>query len=511
MPCVSVRLKLIDTDENVSEPVVGSLAPGVRTIRRDAEPARRKAAALLVIATAQLMVILDGSIMNIALPAAQQDLGLSDSGRSWVITGYTLAFGGLLLLGGRVADHWGRRRTFVIGSAGFAAVSAVGGLASSGGVLVASRVLQGGFAALLMPSALALIAVTFTGPKERALALSVFSAVAGGGLALGLIMGGVLTQYLNWRWCLLVNIPIGTAAALASYVTMAESRSGRRGGYDLPGALLSTAGVSALVLGLTNGAEAGGDWGSWPVGGAIACGAVLLAAFVAWEVRAPYPLLPLTLLTDRDRIAALTGVLLTSAALFAVMLILTFNLQVLRGYSPVRAGLAFLPLSVGIVAASALAARMQPPLGAKRIMLLGGVLGTAGLTWLAFIGQNSTWAGRILPTEILLSLAMALVFVPASGLVLHKAGDHSGSAGGLLNAAQQLGGALGIAVTTVVAATVCDTGSSQRGTTVETVLRGDRAGLVTTAVLFLLAVGVIAALARPRPATPSAPDTGTGG
>ncbi|WP_051858028.1 MFS transporter [Streptomyces cellulosae] len=462
-----------------------------------------------MIATAQLMVILDGSIMNIARPAVQGDLGLSDSGRSWVITGCTLAFGGLPLLGGRVADQWGRRRTFVIGSAGCAAVSAVGGRASSGGILVASRVLQGGFAAPLMPSAPALIAVTVTGPKERALALSVFSAVAGGGLALGLIMGGLLTQYLSWRWCLLVNIPPGTAAALAPYATLAESRSGRRGGHDLPGALLSTAGVSALVLGLTNGAEAGGDLGSRRVGGAIACGAVLLAAFVAWEVRASYPLLPQTLLTNRDRIAAFTGAMLTSAALFAVMLLLTFNLQELRGHSPVRAGLAFLPLNVGIGAASVLAARMRRALGAKRVMLLGGALGTAGLTWLGFIGENSTWAGRILPAEILVSLAMALVFVSASGLVLHRAGDRSGSASGLLGAAQQIGGAFAIAVTAVIAPAVCDSGSSQRSIDAETVLQGDRAGSATTAVLFPLACGVIAAFARPRPATPSASDTGT--
>lgn len=332
--------------------------PGVR------DPDPRRWAALTVISLATLMVVLDASVVNIALPHAQRELGIADADRQWMVTAYTLAFGGLLLLGGRIADFAGRKRVFLIGLAGFAAVSALGGLAPNGPTLFAARALQGVFAALLAPAALSLISVTFTDPRERAKAFGVYGALQGGGGAAGLILGGVLTQYADWRWCLFINTPIALVTALAAVPAVRASRAEGGRHYDIPGAVLVTGGLVALVYGCTQAAEGAGRH----IGTVVALPAaavVLLAAFAAVERRAAHPLLPPRVVRHRDRAGSLLASLLTGAGMFGMLLFLTYYLQVDLGYTPLRAGLAFLPFSGGIVAASVLGAGLVTRLGPK--------------------------------------------------------------------------------------------------------------------------------------------------
>ncbi len=302
-----------------------------------------------VIAIAQLMVVLDASIVTIALPRAQEDLGISDADRQWVITAYTLAFGGLLLLGGRIADFVGRKRIFLIGLLGFAAASALGGAAQNEAMLFGARALQGAFAALLAPAALSLITVTFTAPRERAKAFGVYGAISGGGAAIGLILGGVLTEYASWRWCLFVNVPIAIAAALAALPTVHESRAEGDRHYDVPGAVLVTGGLVALVYGFTEAAKTGVGWLSAQTLSLLAVAAVLLIGFVMVERRTAHPLLPLPIVTDRNRGGSFLASLLVGAGLFAMFLFLTYYFQINLGYSPLKSGFAFLPFSVGII------------------------------------------------------------------------------------------------------------------------------------------------------------------
>src|SRR3954454_13666164 len=322
-----------------------------------ADPKRWRA--LAVIAVAQLMIVLDASIVNIALPSAQKDLGISTADRQWVVTAYTLAFGGLLLLGGRIADYTGRKRTFIIGLLGFAGASALGGIAPNQELLFAARALQGAFAALLAPAALSIITVTFTEAKERAKAFSVFGALAGGGAAIGLIVGGVLTEYASWRWCLGVNVPVALIVAVAAIPLVHESKAHGDTRYDVPGVLLATTGLFSLVYGFTEAARAKNPddpsstavqgWGDPSTLTWLILAVALLVAFVVWERRARNPMLPLRVVLDRNRGGSFLVLLFVGAAVYPVSLFFTYYFQVILGYTLLEAGFAFLPFSLGII------------------------------------------------------------------------------------------------------------------------------------------------------------------
>jgi EmrB/QacA subfamily drug resistance transporter len=416
-----------------------------------AQPGRRWLA-LACIATAQLMVALDATIVNIALPSAQHALHITDPQRQWVVTAYTLAFGGLVILGGRVADIVGRRRAFLIGLAGFAVASAAGGAAPTFGALVAARAVQGACAALLTPTALSLLAVTFTQARERAKAFAVFGAIAGTGGALGLLLGGALTQYLDWRWCLFVNVPVAVFALLAGrrVLPVAPGASDHR--VDVPGAVLITTGLVLVVFGLSSAASSG--WGAAVTVSTLAAGLAIIGVFVLAESRRAAPLLPLRIVADRNRGGSYLAIGLAVVAMYGLFLLLTYDFQVVLRYSPVRAGLAFLPLSAAVLASSTLISRaLLPRLSPRWLMapgLLVGALGMATLTWLHAGGG---YAAHILPAEILLGLGMGAVFVPAfSTATLGIQPREAGVASAVAGTAQQIGASVGTALLNTIAA-----------------------------------------------------------
>jgi EmrB/QacA subfamily drug resistance transporter len=417
----------------------------------DAAPDPRRFQALAVIAIAQLMIVLDATVVTIALPSAQRALHISVANRQWIMTAYTLAFGGLLLLGGRVADYLGRKRVFVASLIGFAAASALGGLARDSAMLFGARALQGAMAALMAPAALSLITVTFTETKERARAFGVYGAIAGGGAAIGLILGGLLTQYISWRWTLLVNTPIAIAAAVAATRLVRESRAEHRSAYDIRGAVTSTAGLVAVVYGFTR-AESDG-WASTITLSWVAVGVALLVVFTWIEGRSKSPLLPLRVMIDRNRGGAFLASLLAGIAMFATFLFLTYYFQLTLGYSAIRTGFAFLPFSVGIVAGATIASRLLPRLGPRPIMVAGFVLAAAGLVVFTQIGPHSSFLGQLLPAELMVSLGMGSSFVPLSSTALIgvEAAD-AGVASALVNTTQQTGGSLGVALLNTIAA-----------------------------------------------------------
>ena len=437
--------------------------PDATPLAPPTEPDPKRWLALGVIAVAQLMIVLDGSIVNIALPSAQRELGISDADRQWVVTAYTLAFGGLLLLGGRIADFVGRKRVFLLGLGGFALASALGGIASNAGLLFAARGLQGVFAAAMAPAALSLITVTFTLPKERARAFGVFGAVSGGGAAIGLIVGGTLTEYASWRWCLGVNVPIAIATAFAASAVVKESKAPGDTRYDIPGAVLVTLGLLSLVYGFTRAAQqqspGSPDVVGWTAGstlGFLGLALVLLVAFVVWEQRSPNPLLPLRIALDRNRGGAYLVFLLVGAGLFAMFLFLSFYFQITKGYTPLRSGFAFLPFSGGIIVGAGIISQLLPRLGPKPIMVPGLALGVVGMLLLTRIELGSSYVTHVLPAILLLSFGMAAVFIPASSTALVGVGSHdAGVASALLNTSQQVGGSLGTALlNTLYAGTV---------------------------------------------------------
>ena len=413
----------------------------------------RRFRALAVIAVAQLMIVLDATVVTIALPSAQKALHISVANRQWVLTAYTLAFGGLLLLGGRVADYVGRKRVFVVSLLGFAAASALGGLAQDAAMLFAARALQGLMAALMAPAALSLITVTFTEPRERARAFGVYGGISGGGAAVGLILGGLLTQYVSWRWTLLINVPVAVFAAIAGSRLVRESRTERRGSYDIRGALTATAGLVMLVYGFTR-AEADG-WSSAPTLSFVGAGLALLATFALVERTNPHPLLPLRVLLDRNRGGSFLAMLLAGTAMFATFLFLTYYFQQTLGYSAVRAGFAFLPFSAGIITGATLSSRILPRTGPRPIMTAGFALAAGGLVVFTFITPHSPYFGHIFPAELMVSLGMGSSFVPLSSTALTgvDAAD-AGVASALVNTMQQTGGSLGVALLNTVAASV---------------------------------------------------------
>lgn len=373
------------------------------------DPSRWKA--LAFIALAQLMVVLDATIVNIALPHAQTALGITDANKQWVITAYALAFGGLLLFGGRIADLWGRKRTFVVGLIGFALASALGGAAQNQGMLFGSRALQGVFGALLAPAALSLLAVMFTDAKERAKAFGIYGAIAGGGGAVGLILGGFLTQTLNWRWTFFVNIPFAVIAAAGAYFVIREPVGSRnRSSLDIPGVVLSALGLVSLVYGFTR-AESSGWSDPLTIGMFVASG-VLLLSFVLIEARVKSPLLPLRVVMDRNRGGVYLSLGLAIIAMFGLFLFLTYYLQVVRGYSPIRTGFAFLPMIAGMITGSTqIGARLMTRVPARKLMGPGFLAAAVGMLLLTQLEIGSSYPALILPAQLLLGLGMGTAFM----------------------------------------------------------------------------------------------------
>ncbi|GAA2457973.1 MFS transporter [Streptomyces pulveraceus] len=415
------------------------------------DPSRWKA--LAFIALAQLMVVLDATIVNIALPHAQTDLGISDANKQWVITAYALAFGGLLLFGGRIADLWGRKRTFVVGLIGFALASALGGAAQNQGMLFGSRALQGVFGALLAPAALSLLAVMFTDAKERAKAFGIYGAIAGGGGAVGLILGGFLTQTLNWRWTFFVNIPFAIIAAAGAYFVIREPAGGRnRASLDIPGVVLSALGLVSLVYGFTRAESAG--WSDGLTIGMFVASGVLLLSFALTESRVKSPLLPLRVVLDRNRGGVYLSLGLAVIAMFGLFLFLTYYLQVVRGYSPIRTGFAFLPMIAGMITGSTqIGARLMTRVPARKLMGPGFLVAAVGMLLLTQLEIGSSYAGLILPAQLLLGLGMGTAFMPAMSLATHGVEPRdSGVASAMVNTSQQVGGAIGTALLNTIAA-----------------------------------------------------------
>jgi EmrB/QacA subfamily drug resistance transporter len=415
------------------------------------EPDPRRWGILAVVVIAQLMIVLDASIVTIALPSAQHALNISTANRQWVITAYTLSFGGLLLLGGRIADFFGRKRLFIVGLLGFAGASAAGGLAVNEGMLFASRALQGGFAAFMAPAALSILSITFQhDTKERAKAFGAYGAVSGAGGAIGVLLGGLLTQYASWRWCLLVNVPIAVLAAIAAIVVVHESRIGSTTRYDVPGALLSTFGLVSLVFGFTKAVADG--WGASVTIFLLSVAAVLLLAFAIWESKVSYPLLPGRVILERNRGGAFLASLLTGAGLFAMFVFLSYYFQGVLHYSALKSGLAFLPFGVGIVMAAGASTSLVPRIGPRLPMALGLLLAAGGLAWLTQIGVQSAFWTHVAPQELLMSVGLGLAFPAFSSTALIRIEESdSGVASALVNTTQQIGGSLGTALLNTLA------------------------------------------------------------
>ncbi|WP_299537789.1 MFS transporter [uncultured Streptomyces sp.] len=415
------------------------------------DPGRWKA--LAFIALAQLMVVLDATIVNIALPSAQADLGISEGNKQWVITAYALAFGGLLLFGGRIADLWGRKRTFVVGLAGFALASALGGAATGQAMMFGSRALQGVFGALLAPAALSLLAVMFTDAKERAKAFGIYGAIAGGGGAVGLLLGGFLTDSLNWRWTFFVNIPFAVIAAAGAYFVIREpSGSRNRSPLDIPGVVLSTLGLVSLVYGFTR-AESSG-WSDALTVGSFVAAVVLLLAFVVTESKVASPLLPLRVLADRNRGGVYLSLGLAIIAMFGLFLFLTYYLQVVKGYSPLKTGFAFLPMVVGMITGSTqIGARLMTRVPPRLLMGPGFLVAATGMLLLTQLDLDTSYAAVILPGMVLLGLGMGTSFMPAMSLSTHGIEPRdAGVASAMVNTSQQVGGAIGTALLNTIAA-----------------------------------------------------------
>ena len=403
---------------------------------------------LAVLALAQLMVILDGTIVNIALPDAQIELGMTDGDRTWVVTIYALAFGSLLLLGGRIADYWGRKRSFMVGMIGFALASAVGGLAVNTEMLLAARALQGAFAALLAPASLAILTITFPSGRERIKAFAVYGAIGGGGAAVGLLLGGALTEFASWQWCLLVNVPIAVVAVVGAIVFMKESRAHGDTKYDLPGTLLVVAGLASLVLGFSRAEE---GWARVDTIGFLAAGVVLLAAFVLVESRVSNPLLPLRVIVNKVRGGAFLVSTLTGAALLGGLLFLTFYFQIVLGFSPLQSGLASLPMTAVIMIGATVLSQVLPKVGVRIPMTAGPVIAAAGLFYLSFITVDGNYAAEVLPGVILLGIGLASIFVPLQNVALAGVEDHdAGVASAAVSATQQIGGSIGTALFTAL-------------------------------------------------------------
>ncbi len=471
----------------------------------------RPGIALAVIVACQLLVVLDGTIVNIALPSIQDDLHFSATGRSWVVTTYTLAFGGLLLLGGRLGDVLGRRRLFVAGVAIFTVASLAGGLADTAWLLLTARGAQGVGAALAAPGTLSLIITNFPGETERGKAMGYFSAVAGSGMVVGLILGGLLTTGASWRWVMFINVPIGIAIAVLAplYVAEPPRRSGR---FDVLGALTSAIGMASLAYGFIRVGEK--DWQDGPALAALAVGAVMLAAFVVIESRAGQPIMPLRLLADRNRASAYLAMLLLPATMFSLFFFLTQHFQEVLGYSALEAGLAFLPMAVLQFAAARSAPTLLPRFGPKPLVLVGGVAIVAGMAWLTRLSADSGYLTMLVGPSVLVGAGVGLCFMPLNMAIMTSVPPQdAGSASGLLQSLQQVGVSIGLAVmVTVFGTAVRDaspaSGASSAERAHQVLAHGIASAFGTGLVIAVLAFAVLAfgLKPKPRPAAPPAPD-----
>jgi EmrB/QacA subfamily drug resistance transporter len=468
---------------------------------------------LAILGIAQLMVVLDATIVNIALPSAQKDLGFGDGDRQWIVTAYALAFGSLLLLGGRIGDLFGRKWVFIAGLIGFAVASAVGGAAQSFGMLVTARAAQGVFGALLAPAALSLLSTTFTDPSERNKAFGVFGAIAGSGAAVGMLLGGVLTETLDWRWCLYVNLVFAVVAAAGAFMYMVNQAHPDKPRLDIPGTVTASAGLFALVYGFSHAEQS--SWGDATTLGFLIGGVVLLASFVAIQMRVKHPLLPLRVVLDRDRGGAYLAMGLSAIAMFGVFLFLTFYLQTTLDFTPIQTGLAFLPMSFVIMTTATLGqTRLMPRFGARPLIGVGLTLGAVGMVYLTGIGVDSSYWTHVLPGLVIMGIGLGNVFAPAiSSTTLGVEASDAGVASATVNVMQQVGGSIGTALLSTLAASattsaIADGAAASGGRpTAEVVAQAAVHGYTTafywSAAIFAVAAVICTTLIRPGVHEPS--------
>jgi len=417
-------------------------------------PRTRRWWTLAVLSITQLMVALDATVINIALPRAQRDLHFSAGNRQWLITAYALGFGSLLLLGGRLSDLWGRRVTLYIGLGGFALASAFGGTAHSFTMLVTARAVQGVFGAILAPAALAALTTTFENPKERAKAFAIYGAIGGSGAAIGLLLGGALTQWASWRWCLYINLLFAGVALVGVALFVDSGKGEHRTRLDVLGTVLGSGGLFFVVYGLGHAVTA--SWSDESTWGSLLIGGVLLAFFVGWQRRSAHPLLPLRLLLNRTRGGSLLALFITSIGIFSISLFLAYYLQGTLGYSPLRTGVAFLPL-VGAIAfsASLASARLLAKVGPRPLVPVGMVLGMLGMILFTKLTVRADYLGNVLPGLIVTGLGLGLIFAPATASATASiARRDAGAASALVNTSQQIGGSVGTALLNTIAVTV---------------------------------------------------------
>jgi len=433
----------------MAQPTASTRSGG--TQGRPAVRADRRWMILVVVAVAQLMVVLDSTIVNIALPSAQHSLGFANSDRQWVVTAYALAFGSLLLVGGRLGDMFSRKWVFITGLIGFAVASAIGGASVSFEMLVAARALQGAFGAILAPSALGTLVSTFQDPRERGQAFAVFGSVAVGGGAVGLILGGALTQYFSWRYTLYVNLIFAAIAIVGALAYIRSSRPTVRPRMDWPGAILACAGLFLIVFGFSHADTAG--WTATLTIGSLVLGAVLLVGFVVAERRVSHPLLPLRVILDRTRGGAYVAVGITGIAIFGIFLFLTYYMQQVKGYSPLTTGLLFLPLVAGILIASTLSSIvLLPRIGPRALIAAGMLLGAGGTAYLAELTVTSGYSADILPALLAMGLGFGMIFAPAINTATAGVPRRdSGVASALVNTMQQVGGSIGVSILSTIA------------------------------------------------------------
>jgi len=450
---------------------------------------------LVLICIAQFMVILDATIVNVALPSIQKDLNLSEGNLQWIVNAYTLVFGGFLLLGGRAGDLVGRKRVFLIGLVIFTTASLLDGLASSEAMLIGARALQGLGAALVSPAALSIISTTFAEGRERARALGVWAAIAIGGSAVGLVLGGFLTQYLSWPWIFFVNVPVGIAAFVLSLRLIPESRDEHaHRSYDVAGAVTVTGGLMSLVYAIVGAQSAG--WGSAKTIGFFVLAAVLLAAFVLIEHRAKAPLVRLSIFRIRSLLTANVTMFLAASAIFAMFFFNTLYLQRVLGYQPLKAGLAFLPFTAGIMVSAGLASALAPRIGVRPVAAVGMLLTAGGLLLLTQLPVHGSYVADVLPAILLSSLGMGAVFMPLTLVATTGLrNEDQGLASGLFNTSQQIGGALGLAVLSTIATSKT---ASAGGTQNEALVVGFHWAFAAGAVIMITALVVLLSLLRKR-------------
>ena len=468
----------------------------------------RRWAILAVLATAQLMVVLDTTVVNIALPSAQKALGFSSGDRQWIVTAYALAFGSLLLLGGRLADLLGRKRVFLIGLVGFAAASAVGGAANGFGMLVTARAVQGAFGAMLAPAALALLTTTFTEAKERAKAFGIYGAIAGGGAAVGLLLGGVLTEYLSWRWCMYVNLIFAVGAVIGGIALLHNQPAEERPRLDLPGVVTVSAGLFGLVYGFSHAETAG--WGDTTTVTSLVVGVLLLGVFTWLQTRSHNPLLPLRILASRNRSGAYIAIFTAGMGMFGAFLFLSYYMQGTLGYSAVMSGLAFIPLTVAIVSTSITATTvLTSRVGPRWIVGTGLLIASVGMALFTGIGVDTSYVAHILPGTLVMGVGMGLAFSSAmSSATSNVEHEDAGVASALVNTGQQVGGSIGTALLNTLAASAAASYLASHGrSSAVAVAQASIHGYVTAfwwaAGIFALGAVICGSLLRGEVAIPS--------